>query len=114
MLNSSNFQSILAEARKAFGPARDAWLDDSAEGTGIGQEKKETDAKQRLARIQGTETGQNNAKGRKSFEDIDFQDVHAQLSEKNAIIRKYEAQSKKFVEEITELQTQNDNHKKTI
>jgi len=36
------------------------------------------------------------------------------LSEKNAIIKKYEAQSKKFIEEITELQAQNDTHKQTI
>jgi len=33
----------LAEARKAFGPIRDTWLDDSAEGTGIDQEKKGID-----------------------------------------------------------------------
>lgn len=104
----------MAEARKAFGPARDAWPDDSAEGSAIDQEKRGRNERVKDIRTKRMEDGQQNGEVQKSPGDIRSEDAYGQLSEKNAIIRKYEAQSKKFIEEITELQAQNDNYKRVI
>ena len=60
----------MAEARKAFGSARDAWPDDSAEGGAIDQEKRGTNERLKEVRTIGMEGGQKNAEEQKSLEDI--------------------------------------------
>ena len=91
-MRNSNFQSIFAEARKAFGPARDAWPDDSADGSAIDQEKRGINERAKDIRTKRMEDGQQKGEEQKSPEDIRSQDAYSQLSEKNAIIRKYESQ----------------------